>query len=328
MSFHTNTYFNIDWVKSKYFTMFYKNNWFAWTFDNGPEYGPKLTPTSEFKILIKNTIDSPIKSYYEELLENGRVIRDTFSGELDLLFSGGVDSEVILRVYLDLKIPINVYIFKYENDYNLLEYAQAVKTCEALGVKPRIIDFELQKFFENEAYEYFKTSYSCGPGWIPHMKMTEYCDGTPIIGSGETYARRTSRDLTQKYPWVIELDEKCHHWAIFHKTVDRPAITDWYEYSPEVTAAYLRLPYVQQLLADNIKGKLTNISSKAFIHQAYWPDLVDRKKLIGFEGPEPSKEKPDITPFMIDFGLKHIFYSVKEKVYTYTPDELLNLIGA
>ena len=105
--------------------MFYKDNWFAWTFDDGPEYGPKLTPTAEFKIVLRNTITRPVKSYYEELLENGRVIRDTFSGELDLLFSGGIDSEIILRVYLELKIPINVYIFKYENDYNLLEYTQA-----------------------------------------------------------------------------------------------------------------------------------------------------------------------------------------------------------
>ena len=308
--------------------MFYKDNWFAWTFDDGPEYGPKVTPTSEFNIILRNTITRPVKSYYEELLENGRAIRDTFSGELDLLFSGGIDSEVILRVYLELKIPINVYIFKYENDYNLPEFTQAVKSCEALGVKPRIIDFNLQKFFENEAYEYFNTTYCCGPGWMPHMKMTEYCDGLPIIGSGETYARRTSRDLTKKYPWVIELEEKSHHWAIYHKTIGRPAITDWYEYSPEVTIAYLNLPYVQKLLSDEVQGKLTNISSKALIHQEYWPDLVDRKKSIGFEGPNPSKDTPELTPFMIDFGVKHILNSIKQKFYTYTAEELISLIGS
>lgn len=307
--------------------MFYKDNWFAWTFDDGPEYGPKLTPTAEFKIVLRNTITRPVKSYYEELLENGRVIRDTFSGELDLLFSGGIDSEIILRVYLELKIPINVYIFKYENDYNLLEYTQAIKTCDALGVKPRIIDFNLEKFFENEAYEYFKTSYSCGPGWLPHLKMTEYCDGTPMIGSGNPYIRRTSKDLSKKYPWVFELDEKCHHWAIYHKTIDRPCIADWYEYSPEITVAYLKHPFVIDMMNDNIKGKMTNESTKIQFHKECWPDIMDRQKLIGFEGPNPAKDKSDITPFMRKFGTAHIWYTIREKVYTYTADELLSLIG-
>ena len=282
--------------------MFYKNNWFSWTYDDGPEYGPKLHPKAEFKIILKNTIDRPIKSYYEELLENGRIIRDTFSGPLDLLFSGGVDSEIILRVYKDLGIPINVYIFKYENDYNLIEYTQAVKSCDKLNVRPKIIDFNLQSFFENDAYDMQQKVFASGSGWLPHMKLTEYCDGLPIIGSGNPYIRRRSRDMSQKYPWVFELDEKCHHWAVYHKTINRPCITDWYEYSPEIIIAYTQLPYVQELINDNISGKLSNVSSKAVIHQPYWPDLANRPKLIGFEGSVPDKSNPDVPPFMIKFG--------------------------
>jgi hypothetical protein len=309
--------------------MFYKNNWFLWTYDDGPEYGPKLHPTAEFKIILKNTIDRPIKSYYEELLENGRVIRDTFSGTLDLLFSGGVDSEIILRVYKDLGIPINVYIFKYENDYNLIEYTQAIKSCDKLNVKPKIIDFNLQKFFENEAYDIQQIVFASNSGWLPHMKLTEYCDGLPIIGSGNPYIRRRSRDMAQKYPWVCELDEKCHHWAVYHKTINRPCITDWYEYSPELLVSYFNLPFVQQLLKDEVSGKLSNESTKVQVHQEYWPDLDLRPKLIGFEGPNPSKSKPDIQPFMLDFGKKYIHNTgVTDKLYIFSAEELIKQIGS
>ena len=109
--------------------MFYRDNWLTWNYDNGEAYGPKVKPSSKFNITLKNVITRPIKSYHEELLENAKAIRDTFTGDLDLLFSGGIDSEIILRVYHDLKIPINVYIFKYENNYNHKELAHAFRIC-------------------------------------------------------------------------------------------------------------------------------------------------------------------------------------------------------
>lgn len=306
--------------------MFYKDNWLAWTYDNGPEYGPKLTPKAECKFTMRNTITRPVKSYYEELKENARVIRDTFSGELGLLLSGGIDSEVILRTYVDLKIPIKVYICKYRNDHNIHDYNCAIKICESLNITPCVIDFDLEKFFENEAYDMWTKCHATGPGWLPHLKMAEYVDGLPIIGSGEAYYRRTSRDMSIKYPWVFEIDEAPHHWATYHKTIGRDAITDWYEYSPEIIVAYTQLPYVQQLITDNVPGKLDNVSSKAVIHREYWPDLFDRMKLVGFEGPKPDKEKL-FPPFMIEFGKQYIWnpYTPPKK-QTYSPTELLNLI--
>lgn len=306
--------------------MFYKNNWFSWTYDNGPEYGPKTHSNAHFEIKLKNVIDRPVKSYYEELLQNARDLTDLLGGPFDLLFSGGIDSEVILRVYLELKIPLNVYTFKYKDDLNRIEFQQSLKTCEKLGVKPKIIDFDLQKYFENDAYDIWSKCYAFNTGWLPHMKMTEYLDNIPIIGSGEPYWRRTSRDLSTKYPWVFELDEKPHHWAVYHKTIGRTAITDWYEYSPEIIVAYTQLPYVQQLINDDVPGKLTNISSKAVIHQPYWPDLDNRPKLIGFEGPEPDKSKPDIPQFMIDFGSKYIRGNTSANLQTYSEQEIFNLI--
>ena len=306
--------------------MFYRDNWLSWTYNDGTEYGPKLDPTAEFKCTIKNVITRPVKSYYEELKANACAIRDTFNGELSLLFSGGIDSEVILRTYLDLKIPIKVYICKYSNDHNVHDYNCAIKICQELNVTPCVVDFDLEKFFENEAYDIWTKSYATGPGWLPHMKMTEYVDGLPIIGSGEPYYRRTSRDMTTKHHWVFELDEAPHHWATYHKTVGRTAITDWYEYSPEIVVAYTQLPYVQQLINDDVAGKLDNVSSKSVIHQAYWPTLFNRMKLVGFEGQVPNKEKL-FPPFMVEFGEQYIWKPfIPPKKQTYSEAELLKLI--
>ena len=94
--------------------MYYRDSWFTWYYD-GAEYGPKLHPESKFEITFKKVITRPLKSYREELLLNTQIIADTFNGPFDLMFSGGVDSEVILRCHKELGIPINVFIFRYEN---------------------------------------------------------------------------------------------------------------------------------------------------------------------------------------------------------------------
>jgi hypothetical protein len=304
--------------------MFYKDNWLSWTYDDGPEYGSKLSPQAEMKLILRNTITQPVKSYYEELLENGRAIYELFNEPLSLLFSGGVDSEVVLRVYLDLKIPIKVYIFKYKNNYNIIEFTHAVAECEKLNVTPIIIDFDLEKFFENEAYDFMLKTYAMGPGWLPHMKMTEFVDGIPIIGSGEPYFRRTSRDWTTSHPWVYQIDEHSHHWAVYHTVIGRKTITDWYEYSPELLVSFSKLPYVQNLINDRIRGKLSTETSKVLIHQAYWPDLQQRQKLVGFEGPAPGKEKT-LPPFMIEFDQQYTKGNTN-KIQIYSEEDLLSLV--
>jgi hypothetical protein len=299
--------------------MFYRDNWLLWTYDGGQEYGPKLNPKSNFKFILRNVITRPVKTYYEELLDNAKALTEKLQGPFDLLFSGGIDSEVILRVYKDLKIPLNVYVCKYENDYNYIEFNQALDTCNNLDITPKIIDFNLQKFYEHDAYDIWTKVYAVSSGWLPHLKMTEYLDNIPILGSGEPYFRRTSRDLTAQYQWVFELDEQSHHSAVYHKTIGRTVITDWYEYSPEVIISYMQLPYVQDLLNDKIPGKLSTNSSKTLIHRAYWPDIKDRMSLIGFEGKDPSANQTDVQPFMIDFEKKYMIDFSKDKPKAVAP---------
>jgi asparagine synthetase B (glutamine-hydrolysing) len=124
--------------------MFYKNNWLTWYY-NEVAYGPKTTLDSKFDIKITPTITRQVKSYKEELLTNASLIRDSFNEPFDLMLSGGVDSEVILRCYLELKIPINVFVFRYENNYNLPDVTHALRICKELNVTPTVIDFNFVK---------------------------------------------------------------------------------------------------------------------------------------------------------------------------------------
>jgi hypothetical protein len=296
--------------------MFYKDNWLVWSFD-GVEYGPKTSPTDVMGLKLIPTIKET-KSYYTELCLNAIRIKEKFGSNLSLLFSGGVDSEIILRVYKDLKIPLNVFIFKYENNFNYRDVACAIRICESLNCKFTIIDFNLKKFFENDAYDIWTKCYTDTSGRLPQMAFSNYVDGVSIMGSGEPEWRKQTDNT-----WKFELDESDKIWSVYNKTIGKNVICDWYEYSPEIIVSHLKLPYVQKLLNNEIPGKLSSVSSKGLIHKNIWPDLEIRQKLVGFEHDQTPGSKPD---FMIAFENEFINGKVNCLNYKFTQDELLALI--
>lgn len=306
--------------------MFYKDNWLSWTYD-GIEHGPKLSPTSTYDLILNNTLTESVDTYYNELINNAKLIRDSFPDKFDLLFSGGVDSEVVLRIYHSLRIPVNVFIFRYENNYNYKDVNFAMSVCNELGITPKVIDFNLQKFFENDAYDIFSKIYCHSSGRLPHLKMSEYLDNLPIYGSGEPYWRRINKDMSTPAPWILEFDEGARAWSVYHKTIGRPAICDWYEYTPRILLSHMQTPIIKKLIADGNQGRFDSNRSKIKLHKEYWPTIVDRKKLVGFEGDmEPSiKSKP---AFMLEFDQEFIIDKVVSKIDTFSSEQLINLIGS
>jgi hypothetical protein len=255
--------------------MFYKDNWLAWTYD-GVKFGNKITPQSKFEFQIKKTVHRPLKSHKQELLENTRVIRDSFNEPFDLLFSGGIDSEIVLRCHVELKIPINVFIFKYEKDYNCHDVRHALRICEELSVTPTVIDFDLAKFFENDAYDIWKIGYFQRAGTLPHMKMIEYLDNIPLMGGGDPSWKFNNGN------WQFHLEESWHGQSVYCSSINRTMIADWYEYSPEVLVSHALLPRIQNLVNSKVNVDYDQI--KHFLYKKLWPEIAIRPKQNGFEG--------------------------------------------
>jgi hypothetical protein len=239
-----------------------------------------------------------------------------FNEPLDILFSGGIDSEIVLRVYKELKIPVNVFICRYENEYNYREFTHAIKICDSLSISPTIIDFNLERFIENEAYDIWTKCYSPSSGWLPQIKIAELVDNIPVYCDGEPYWKRQSDGI-----WMYELDEASRCWANYYCGINRSVITQWYEYSPEIILSHLHLPLIDNLINDRIYGKQSSFSSKAVIHQQYWDDIIIRPKLVGFEGENVVGTKPE---FMIEFENQFINKEVTNKIYKFTKETLVD----
>lgn len=274
------------------------NNWMSYSYD-GVEYGPKTKDDSMFTLNFNHPTTSTI-TYKEALYQNARMIADNFTGPFDVCLSGGIDSEVIVRVFNDLKIKQNICIFKFEDDHNIRDVTNAVTLCNNLNIKYQLIDFNLKKFFEDDAIFYAEKIKSAKAGRLPRLKWIDMLDNIPVLGDGEPYwIRNLKDDFTKKSEWSYHLSEDGYASACYSKLIDRVVISDWYEYTPEVLTSYYELPLVKELLADKVPGKQSTYSSRFKIHQDIWPDVIYIPKLVGYEG--ATKNPGEYPDFMMDF---------------------------
>lgn len=299
------------------------NGWLSWSYNDIP-YSCRTTKDDDYKVHVNIPQNLTVKSYYEEIYDNSRTMRDYFSGDFDVLLSGGIDSEVIVRTLKDLGIRHNTYIFRYEDDLNYREISAAIDICQCINIPYKIVDLNLRKFFENEAYDLFKASGCIRAGRLPHLKFFDYLDNIPVMGEGEGYWWRDGGiNYNESSIWRFPMNESNHNASMYLHKMGRENVCDWYEFTPSFIKSFNQLPIIQETINDNHVGKQSSWWARIPIHRQIWPDIKDKGKLIGYEQYAPAGTYP---PFMTELQ------QVMEKEigpgqeYWYTQDELNNFI--
>lgn len=295
------------------------DNWQKWTV-NDVLYSHRKNKSDHWNFSMRRCTE-PIGTLKEELFNNASKIRDYYTGPFDVLYSGGIDSEVVLRVFKELGIKHNTIIVKYKNGYNHREITNAIETVKSLNIPYTLIDFDLEKFYETEAYDLSIESSCIRVGRATHIKFCkDFCDNIPVMGEGDVYWRRDlGTDYSKPSAWRFIIAEDSHNCGMFMTKLGRENVCDFFEFTPNIIKAYNNYPLVQQLLNDKISGKTSNWSSKWLIYRDIWPDLVQRVKLTGLEG----DKEPGYMPMFV----KELQDVIEAKIgpgntYWCTPDEL------
>jgi len=301
----------------------FHNNWLEWSYD-GKKYSPKLTPTSNLSIQLNKTVHTPAKSHFESLKDNARLTRDCVSGELDLFFSGGVASQVMLYSYLEARIPVNIYITRYKNNLNARDYDTATRICQGMGLPFNTINIDLEKFFENDAESIFKKTYCVDTNNLLIIKMLEYSNGVPVIGNKEPYIFRPALSYDNKIDWNLKIFEDNLSVAGYLSQNNRQSIPNWFFYSPEVLLSTLDTSVVKDIMNDKIYGKISLLSSRCNIYKQYWPRMIDRVSQVGYE----SEIEPNLLPkIVLEFYNNFVGNIVKNSIpLLFTKEQLVSNI--
>lgn len=164
---------------------------------------------------IKNTliVDSSQHSYNLELLDidcdesldiNSALIesiQNRPSLGVELLFSGGVDSESILLFLLNNSIPVTAItlVYKLKNiPINIYDLYYAEKFCREHSVKHKIIELDLDTFFDSGKFlDYIQPYYIREPHVAALLWLMEQCERYPIFAGSWPWLQ------THKSPYVI-----------------------------------------------------------------------------------------------------------------------------
>jgi hypothetical protein len=263
--------------------IFSENNWYNWQYGDGPVNGRHI-PNKPFKTNY-GRCNEDIGSYKDELLKVARSTIDTFPNQkFKLLFSGGSDSEVVLRSYLAINHPVEVVIYRYENDFNLYDVSYAVTICNMLGVEYEIIDFNLTKFYENDAERYAELSEIDRPAALPYLNFLEMSDDIPILGQGDPWwFRKQGIDYSVKGEWGYGDMEVFTGSSKFLIAINKLGIPTWFKWRPGLVWAYTNLEWFKLLTNDGIIGKSGVSSTKLQGYKEVFPDMLSRSKATGFE---------------------------------------------
>jgi hypothetical protein len=259
-----------------------ENNWYQWQYGNDTIFG-RQTDNKKLKT-IYNRMDRPLLSFKEELIEAAKSSLDHYPGLRPcVFFSGGVDSELMLRTYIDIGANPKVYIIRYENDYNIYDVSYAVTICSLLNVDYTIIDFNLKKFYENDAEKISELAQIDRPRALPYCKFIEMIDGLPILGEGDPYWVRLNDDYSMPGQWRFRELETFIGWNKYALYLNKPSVVQFFKWTPGLILSHTNLIWLKKLITDQYIGKTGTNSTKILGYREVYPDLLNRKKQSGFE---------------------------------------------
>lgn len=304
------------------------NNWLNYSFD-GVLSGQRTSPSSAFNLHFNKT-HSPLP-YYEALYNNARMVRDSYSEPLDVLLSGGIDSEVVVRVFKDLGIKHNTYIFQLENNLNVRDVIAAEMLCDELNIPYSIIDFNLQRFFENDALSFFEKTLSPCSGRLARMAWFDYLDNIPIWCEGEPlWVKHKDNN------WRIHYEERDFVLCTYADSIGRECVGQWWTFTPDISLSFHHISIVQSVITNKVDVTPASSISLQFpldrstwplrdsVHRKLWPTIKDKPKLMGIEGPNG---QPDgyVPKFMADFANKYT-RRIPRPVWQYTVEEFEGML--
>ena len=228
------------------------------------------------------TIDPlPIKfdNYYLESCKAAEEIYNLKQGKLYLMYSGGVDSEYALSVFLSLGMDVTPVIVRMSPYYNEHDFKYASNFCDSKNLKPLIVDIDLKEFvnsgkildiataMRSSVYHYSTTAYAIGK-----------LDGTVICGDGEPYINN------QNGVWSVTMYEFDYALVNYYRDNGIHGTPHFNRYTPEMMSSFLSTNRIKELAENKHLGKLGSNSSKGIIYnEASNFNLTLRPKYHGFE---------------------------------------------
>lgn len=266
-------------------------NHFIFGYLNQEPFTARVLPNNKFYAKY-GSISSIPDSWKAANEKAAKLIYENRCGDIWLLLSGGMDSEVCLLSFINQKLPVKTISLKLKNYENKIESLHLSRIISEYSLNHNYIEIDPFKLIDDINYKRIVADIGCvSPIIASHLWLADQVDGTPVIGQGDVHLKKdvpldyipgTSPYLPSNW-YLVECEKYCLMYLYFKKK-KKPAIPGFFQYLPEQTYAYLNKNiFLKQLVENKIHGKLGTRSSKNKMIKLFYPDLPDRIKQHGWE---------------------------------------------
>ena len=232
-----------------------------------------------------------------------------------ILFSGGLDSEIVIRAFIDSKKPFRIVVNRFLNDFNSHEIFYVEKFLKSYNLEAEYVDIDVELWLEsNEALDMAYISKCPYSEMLPTMKLIDYVytqlNGIPILGNGDFYASIIDNQ------WMYVEFEYILSWMRYCVAKNIVGAINFFQQTPEIVLAMGKDPLITKTIDEGFKPNLR--STKYAIYQKYWSDVEIRQKFNGAEKIQTLCDKINNTHL--------IKYSDYKSKWTMPLDEFLSMM--
>ena len=210
------------------------NDSFVWGYNDVP-FTFRESEQDKFFVEYGKLTRQPL-SWKEECIETARLIYETANEIPFVLFSGGLDSQVVAEAFRLSGVPFNVVTIRLNDNWNWHDIKFAVEWCQTHNIKQTILDIDLVHFLENDALDIGIPCQAHSPQFCVFLWGMNQVEGFPVTGWGEPDICRNR--VNRKKSFVIQ--EEIHLVAEKHLMhCDRKGAPSFFMYTPEMKVSQL-----------------------------------------------------------------------------------------
>ena len=260
-----------------------RNNHLYYTI-GGRKFGHRLLPYEKYEV-FSGQVDPDVykkSSWRKELKKTAKTVSKEYGKDLVLFLSGGTDSEIVLRNFLEVGVKPRCAVIKFADGYNAPDVAEAEDLAASLDVKLDVLDFDVKDFYRSGEAKQFADEIDCSQ--VTYLMVYHQIKklGAPAVMGGEQLLRRHVNKEGSFWYHCFRENEDASAMR-FSEKFNIPIVNEWFSYTPEMMLYYLEDPDIQTLVTDRYNYKLASVSSKNAILKRLYPEIRVRRKTHGFE---------------------------------------------
>jgi len=246
-------------------------------------FGDRINSIDSYKVTV-GSIDNDYyrtSNYLSELHRIADLVYKNFNSDFGIFLSGGTDSEIVVRNFVDIGIKPKCFTIRFEKDLNLSDVIESIAIAHELDVPLYIIDVNVKEFaYSGKAKEFADTIQCSQLAYL--IVFQEIINlGMPSIMGGELMLRR---GFNPNSFWHYCFRENEDGSAIrCSKLYNIPIVNEWFSYTPEIMLYYLEDPDINTLVNTQYNYKLSSVSSKNKILNKLIPNIRPKTKTHGYE---------------------------------------------